>query len=123
MCDIDGHHVIVGTQALLAIRGIDTASITARSGRRRRARCALRIDGKAAALCDRGYVRPTPPSSSLKRRGLRRDVERRSQGTAEAMRAQPASTRSCEVLPDGKVEAIKSLQHGGHLESRWSATA
>ena len=128
---VDGHRVIVGTQALLDESRIDTTAIGGtlpRRGRRRpRPWCSPRsTDAPPRPLRSPTRCVPTPATvvASLKRRGLRVVMlSGDRQATAEAIARQVGIDEViAEVLPDGKVDAIKSLQQGGHV-SRWSATA
>ena len=120
--NVDGHHVIVGTQAFLTESGIDTALFddTAASwaGQGRTVVVAA-IDGKPAAafaIADTLRANAATVVASLKRRGLRIVMlsgDRKA--TAGAMARQAGVDEViAEVLPDGKVEAIKSLQTAGH---------
>jgi len=119
---VDGHHAIVGTQALLDESGIDTMVFSEAINRwtaEARTVVLAAIDGTAvAAFAIADTLRPEAPAviASLKRRGLRIVMlsgDRRS--TAEAIARQAGVDEViAEVLPDGKVAAIKSLQQRGH---------
>jgi Cu+-exporting ATPase len=120
--NVDGRYVIVGTQVLLAESNIDTAAvndtITAWTAQAKTVVLAA-VDGKVrAAFAIADALRPEAAAvvASLKRRGLRLVMlsgDRRA--TAEAI-AQQAGVDEviAEVLPDGKVAAIRGLQQGGH---------
>ncbi len=119
---VGGHHVIVGTQALLDESAIDTSALAgtlAAWTAQARTVVLAAIDGKAAAaFAIADTLRPNAKMvvESLTRRGLRVVMlsgDRRA--TAEAIARQAGiDTVIAEVLPDGKVDAIKSLQQGGH---------
>ncbi|HUQ90014.1 MAG TPA: heavy metal translocating P-type ATPase [Vicinamibacterales bacterium] len=119
---VDGHHVIVGTQALLEASKIDAAEFSgtlAAWTTKAYSVVLAAIDGKAvAAFAIADTLRPDARTvvESLKRRGLRIVMlsgDRK--GTAEAIARQAGINEViAEVLPDGKVNAIKSLQQGGH---------
>jgi Cu+-exporting ATPase len=119
---IDGHQVIVGTQALLDESKIDsTAFAGTLSAWTAQAHTVVlaAIDGKAvAAFAIADTLRPNAKAvvESLRRRGLRVVMlsgDRKT--TAEAIANQAGIGEViAEVLPDGKVSAIKSLQQGGH---------
>jgi len=119
---VDGHEVIVGTQALLRESGVDTSlfdeTATAWAGQGRTVVVAA-IDGKSAAafaIADTLRANAGAVVQSLQRRGLRIVMlsgDRRT--TAETIARQAGVDEViAEVLPDGKVEAIKSLQSSGH---------
>ena len=117
---VGGRHIIVGTQALLRESGIDTAAIeptVASWTSQARTVVLVALDGKAAAaFAIADTMRPDARRAieALTRRGLRVVMlsgDRRA--TAEAIaREAGISDVIAEVLPDGKVAAIKSLQHG-----------
>jgi Cu+-exporting ATPase len=119
---VDGHQVVVGTVTLLHESGIDTSTIedaAAAWTNQARTVVAAAIDGKAAAafaIADTLRPNASTVMSSLKRRGLRVVMlsgDRKA--TAEAIAKQAGITEViAEVLPDGKVAAITSLQHGDH---------
>ena len=120
--NVDGRSVIVGTQALLAESKVGTATvsgtITAWTAQANTVVLAA-VDGKvAAAFAIADALRPEAAAvvASLKRRGLRLVMlsgDRRATAEAIAMQAGVAEVIA-EVLPDGKVAAIRSLQQGGH---------
>jgi Cu+-exporting ATPase len=115
------HHVIVGTQALLEESRIDTSALQETvSSWTAQARTVVlaAIDGKAAAaFAIADTLRPNAAGvvSSLRRRGLKTVMlsgDRKA--TAEAIAKQVGIDEViAEVLPDGKVAAIRSLQQGG----------
>jgi len=119
---IDGQHVIVGTQSLLDESTIDTtifAGTLAAWTARAHTVVLAAIDGKAVAVfAIADTLRPNARTvvESLKRRGLRVVMlsgDRKA--TADAIARQAGiDDVIAEVLPDGKVNAIKSLQRGGH---------
>jgi Cu+-exporting ATPase len=119
---VDGHHVIVGTQSLLDESSIDTTALAGMlSAWTAKAHTVVvaAIDGKAvAAFAIADTLRPNAKAvvESLKRRGLRVVMlsgDRKA--TADAIAHQAGiDDVIAEVLPDGKVDAIKSLQQGGH---------
>jgi Cu+-exporting ATPase len=122
LANIDGRQVIVGTEALVRDSGIDTSALDARAAEwtaEARTVVFAAVDGKAAAaFAIADTLRPNAGTivQSLKQRGLRIVMlsgDRRT--TAEAIARQAGvDDVIAEVLPDGKVEAIKSLQQGGH---------
>jgi Cu+-exporting ATPase len=114
--------VIVGTQSLLDESKVDTTvfagTLSAWTANAHTVVLAA-IDGKAvAAFAIADTLRPNARAviESLKRRGLRVVMlsgDRKA--TAEAIAHQAGiDDVIAEVLPDGKVSAIKSLQQGGH---------
>jgi Cu+-exporting ATPase len=120
---VEGRRVIVGTQPLLQDSQVDLTPLapTLASWTAQAYTLVLAaIDGTAVAvfgLAD--TLRPNAPTviASLKRRGL--DVVMLSgdrKSTAEAIARQVGVERViADVLPDGKVDAIKSLQREGHV--------
>jgi Cu+-exporting ATPase len=120
---VGAQHVIVGTQALLEESGIDTSPVrdtAAAWTAQARTVVLAAVDGKAVAafgIADTLRANARDVVSSLKRRGLRVVMlsgDRKA--TAEAIARQAAvDDVIAEVLPDGKVDAIKSLQRGGHV--------
>jgi Cu+-exporting ATPase len=119
---VDGHRVIVGTMALLEESRIDTTPITPTVDewtKQARTVVVVAIDGKAAAafaIADTLRGNAASVMQALKRRGLRVVMlSGDRQATAEAIAHQAGIDEViAEVLPAGKVEAIKSLQQGGH---------
>jgi Cu+-exporting ATPase len=117
---VDGHRVIVGTEALLHDWGIETSPLGPAAAWTTQAKTVVlaAIDGRpAAAFAIADTLRSNARSivESLQRRGLRVVMlsgDRKP--TADAIAAQ-AGIREviAEVLPDGKVEAIRSLQRDG----------
>jgi Cu+-exporting ATPase len=119
--NIDGHQVIVGTQALVRESGIDTSALDATAAAwtsQARTVVFAAIDGKAAAafaIADTLRANAATVVQSLKHRGLRIVMlSGDRQATADAIARQAGVDEViAEVLPDGKVDAIKSLQQGG----------
>jgi Cu+-exporting ATPase len=119
---VDGRYVVAGTLALLEESQIETAPIAQTvDGWTAQARTvvAVAVDGKAAAafaIADTLRGNAATVMAALKRRGLRIVMlsgDRKA--TAEAIARQAGIDEViAEVLPDGKVAAIKSLQAGGH---------
>jgi Cu+-exporting ATPase len=120
--NVDGRHVIAGTQALLAESSVDTSpvndTISAWTAQAKTV-VLVAVDGKVrAAFAIADALRPEAAAvvASLKRRGLRLVMlsgDRRA--TAEAIARQAGLDEViAEVLPDGKVAAIRGLQQGGH---------
>jgi Cu+-exporting ATPase len=119
---VNGRHVIVGTQALLDESGIDTSPIRETADRwttQARTVVVAAIDGRAAAafaIADTLRPNASVVIGSLRRRGLRVVMlsgDRKT--TAEAIAREVGIDEViAEVLPDGKVAAIKQLQQGGH---------
>jgi len=122
VANVDGHHVIVGTEALVRESGIDTSTLDATAAAwtsQARTVVFAAIDGKAAAafaVADTLRAEAAAVVESLKRRGLRVVMlsgDRKA--TAEAIARQAGIEQViAEVLPDGKVAAITALQEGGH---------
>ncbi|MEY4093925.1 MAG: hypothetical protein RLZZ53_1124 [Acidobacteriota bacterium] len=119
---INGRYIIVGTQALLEESGVDTTPLRdaiARWIQDARTVVLVSIDGRAAAafaIADTLRANASAVVTALKRRGLRVVMlsgDRKA--TAEAI-AREANVDEviAEVLPDGKVAAIKGLQQDGH---------
>ena len=119
---VDGHRVAIGTQAYLEQSGIDTtpaSDIVTSWASQARTVVFAAIDGRlAAAFAIADTIRGEGPEvvASLRRRGVRVVMlSGDRQATAEAIAKQTGVDEViAEVLPDGKVEAIKSLQAGGH---------
>ncbi len=119
---VGGVRVIVGTEALLRESGVDVSALApAASGWAPAGRTVVfsATDGQAvAAFAIADTVRPNASTvvASLKRRGLRVVMltgDRKA--TAEAVANEAGVTDViADVLPGGKVDAIKSLQQGGH---------
>lgn len=119
---VNGHHVVVGTQALLDESGIDTApthdTVETWTLQARTVVLAA-VDGKvAAAFAIADTLRPNARTvvGALRKRGLRVVMlSGDRQATAAAIAREAGVTDViADVLPDGKVAAIKSLQHNGH---------
>jgi Cu+-exporting ATPase len=119
---VDGRRVIVGTQAFLESSGIDTTPLGATvDGWTANAWTVVlvAVDGNAAAafaIADTLRSNAHAVVQSLKRRGLRVVMLSGDRtATAEAIARQAGVGEViAEVLPDAKVEAIRSLQRGGH---------
>ena len=118
---VDGRKVVVGTQAFLEQSGIDSSAvkdtITSWTAQGRTVVIAA-IDGAVAAVfAIADTLRPEAASvvANLKRRGLRVVMLSGDRtATAEAVAKQVGVDEViAEVLPDGKVEAIKALQRSG----------
>jgi Cu+-exporting ATPase len=119
---VDGHHVIVGTQSLLNESKVDTSAfdaIVAQWTATGRTVVLAGIDGQAAAaFAIADSLRPNARTvvASLRQRGLRVVMlsgDRTATATAMARQA-GIDEVIAEVLPDGKVAAIRSLQQGEH---------
>jgi len=110
------------TQTLVRESGIDTSALDATAATwtsQARTVVFAAIDGKAAAafaIADTLRANSATVVQSLKRRGLRVVMlSGDRQATANVIARQAGVDEViAEVLPDGKVEAIKSLQQGGH---------
>ena len=119
---VEGHQVTVGTQAFLEESGIDTqplADAVATWALQARTVVLAAIDRNlVAAFAIADTLRAEAPAvvDSLKRRGLRVVMlSGDRQSTADAVARQAGVDEViAEVLPDGKVAAIKSLQDAGH---------
>jgi P-type Cu+ transporter len=117
----EGRRMIVGTLALLEESGINTEPIgptVSEWTRQARTVVAVALDGKAAAafaIADTLRANAATVMAGLKRRGLRLVLlsgDRKA--TADAIARQAGIDEViAEVLPAGKVEAIKSLQQQG----------
>ena len=118
---VGGHHVIVGTQALLKDSGVDTSPFDATASdwaAQGRTVVFAAIDGKAAAafaIADTLRANAGAIVRSLKQRGLRIVMLSGDRKTTAETIARQAGVDEviAEVLPDGKVDAIKSLQRSG----------
>ena len=121
LATVDGRRVIVGTQALLNESQVDTTAVKdtlATWSANARTVVLAAIDGNlAAAFAIADTIRPETADvvQSLRRHGVRVVMlsgDRRA--TADAVAKQAGVDEViAEVLPDGKVDAIKSLQAGG----------
>jgi len=120
---VDGRHVIAGTEALLRESGIDVTPLESQA--REWAAAAntvvfIAIAGQAAAafaIADTVRANAREVVVGLARHGLRTVMltgDRKATAEAVAARAGVAEVIA-EVLPDGKVAAIKHLQAGGHV--------
>jgi len=119
---VNGRYVIVGTQALLEESGVNTTPVrdaaTTWAGQSKTFVVAA-IDGQAVAafaIADmlRGNARTVV--TALRQRGIRVVMlSGDRQVTAEAIAREAGIDEViAQVLPDGKVAAIKRLQEGGH---------
>jgi Cu+-exporting ATPase len=120
---VDGAHVIAGTETLLRESGIDVTPIEAKardwSANANTVVCVAIGGQAAAAFAIADTVRDNAPAviTALGARGLRTVMltgDRRATAEAVARKAGVAEVIA-EVLPDGKVDAIKSLQAQGHV--------
>jgi Cu+-exporting ATPase len=119
---VDERRVIVGTLALLEESGINTAPISPVVSdwtKQARTVVAVAVDGHAAAafaIADTLRANAAAVTAGLKHRGLRLVMlSGDRQATAEAIARQAGIDQViAEVLPDGKVAAIKALQQAGH---------
>ncbi len=121
VANVDGHLMMIGTQRFLEESNIDTSPVrdvlASWTNQGRTVVIAAIDDRIAAAFAIADTLRPEAQAvvSSLGRRGLHVVMlsgDRRA--TAEAIAKQVGiADVIAEVLPDGKVEAIKSLQRAG----------
>ena len=120
--NVEGHYVIAGTIDLLEESQVDTSPIKQTAinwTKQARTVVAVSVDGTAAAafaIADTLRGNAATVMQALRRRGLRVVMlSGDRQATAEAIARQAGIDEViAEVLPDGKVAAIKSLQQGGH---------
>jgi Cu+-exporting ATPase len=120
---VDGHAVIAGTETLMRESGIDVtplANAAARWAAEAKTVVMIAVDGRATAavaIADTLRANAATIVSSLKSRGLHTVMltgDRRA--TAEAVAKQAGIDEViAEVLPDGKVAAIKALQAKGRV--------
>jgi Cu+-exporting ATPase len=119
---VNGHRLLAGTQAFVEQSGVGTSAVDdtiaawAAAGR---TTVIAAIDGAVAAVfavADALRPESTAVVANLRRRGLRVVmVSGDRKTTAEAVAKQVGVDEViAEVLPDGKVDAIKSLQRDGH---------
>jgi Cu+-exporting ATPase len=121
--DVDGTEVLIGTEAFLGASGValdQLAPVAAKWAADGRTPVFVSLDGTAAgvfAIADTLRPEAAEVVSRLKRHGLRVVMltgDRRQ--TAEAIARQAGiEDVIAEVLPDGKVNAIKSLQSQGRV--------
>ena len=120
---VDGQHVIAGTEGLLRESGIDVTPIEAKArewAANANTIVCLAIGGQAAAafaIADTMRGNAKDVIAALARHGLRTVMltgDRRATADAVAKQA-GVSEVIAEVLPDGKVAAIKKLQSEGHV--------
>ncbi len=120
---VNGRDIVIGTAALLRAMGVDVAplaDVTERWEADGKTPVLVAVDGRAAgalAIADAVRENAADVVRALTARGLEVVMltgDRR--GTAEAVaRSVGIATVIAEVLPDGKVEAIRSLQSRGHV--------
>ncbi len=118
---VDGRAVVIGTEVLLRESGIDLAPLAQQAGAWAAAAKTpvfVAIDGRAAgafAVADTLRANAASVVAALTKRGLRVVMlSGDRQATAEAVARQAGvSEVIAEVLPDGKVAAIRSLQQAG----------
>jgi Cu+-exporting ATPase len=119
--EIDGHAIIVGADRALAAHGIEvssSASLARRLGEAGKTPLYAAIDGRlAAVLAVSDPVKPTTPAAiaALHRLGLKvAMITGDNRHTADAIaRTLGIDTVVAEVLPEGKVAAVKSLRPAG----------
>ena len=120
---VDGRRVAAGTEALLRESGIDVTPIESQTrewAANANTVVCVAIDGQAVAalaIADPMRANATAVVSALARHGLHTVMltgDRRATADAVAKRA-GVSEVIAEVLPDGKVAAIKALQAAGHV--------
>jgi Cu+-exporting ATPase len=120
---VNGHDVIVGTEALLRTNSVDVALLTSVAAAWEsdgKTPVLVAIDGRAAgalAIADTVRENAAEVVRTLTSQGFQVTMlsgDRRR--TADAIaRAVGVSSVIAEVLPDGKVEAIRALQSNGHV--------
>ena len=120
---VDGRRVAAGTEALLRESGIDVTPIESQTrewAANANTVVCVAIDGQAVAalaIADPMRANATAVVSALARHGLHTVMltgDRRATADAVAKQA-GVSEVIAEVLPDGKVAAIKALQAAGHV--------
>ena len=120
---VDGRRVAAGTEALLRESGIDVTPIESHArewAANANTVVCVAIDGQAVAafaIADTMRANANEVVSALARHGLHTVMltgDRRATADAVAKRA-GVSEVIAEVLPDGKVAAIKALQAAGHV--------
>ncbi|CAM5765882.1 copper-translocating P-type ATPase [Labrys miyagiensis] len=119
--DVEGRHVVVGSQRWMTELGIDSMPLAADAatlGAAARTPLLAAIDGRIAALI--GIADPIKPTakatvSALKASGLAiAMITGDNRRTAEAIaRTLEIDLVEAEILPDGKAEAVKRLSAGG----------
>ncbi|MDP2388810.1 MAG: HAD-IC family P-type ATPase, partial [Acidobacteriota bacterium] len=120
---VDGRNVIAGTEGLLRESGVDVTPLEAKArewAANANTVVCIAIGGQAVAafaIADTMRANAKDVVAALGRHGLRTVMltgDRKA--TAEAVAKQAGvSEVIAEVLPDGKVAAIKSLQADGHV--------
>jgi len=120
---VDGQHVIAGTEGLLRESGIDVTPLESTASEWAAAANTVvfvAIAGQAAAafaIADTVRANAREVIAALATHGLRTVMltgDRRATADAVAQQA-GVSEVIAEVLPDGKVAAIRQLQAGGHV--------
>ena len=119
--DVAAHHVLVGADRSLAARSIDLVPFAAEAealSTAGKTPLYAAIDGRLAALLAvSDPVKPTTPAAiaALHRMGLRvAMITGDNRRTAEAIASDLGiDTVMAEVLPEGKVAAIRALRDGG----------
>ena len=120
---VDGRRVAAGTEALLRESGIDVTPIESHArewAANANTVVCVAIDGQAVAalaIADPMRANATAVVSALARHGLHTVMltgDRRATADAVAKQA-GVSEVIAEVLPEGKVAAIKALQAAGHV--------
>ena len=120
---VDGRRVAAGTEALLRESGIDVTPIESQTrewAANANTVVCVAIDGQAVAalaIADPMRANATAVVSALARHGLHTVMltgDRRATADAVAKQA-GVSEVIAEVLPEGKVAAIKALQAAGHV--------
>ena len=120
---VDGRRVAAGTEALLRESGIDVTPIESHArewAANANTVVCVAIDGQAVAafaIADTMRANANEVVSALARHGLHTAMltgDRRATADAVAKRA-GVSEVIAEVLPEGKVAAIKALQAAGHV--------
>ena len=118
---VDGRAVVIGTEVLLRESGIDLAPLAQQAGAWAAAAKTpvfVAIDGRAAgafAVADTLRANAASVVAALTRRGLRVVMlSGDRQATSEAIARQAGVSQViAEVLPEGKVAAIRALQQAG----------
>ena len=120
---VDGRSILVGADRLMTREGIDIGALQTAGetlGRKGRTPLYAAIDGKAAAvIAVTDPIKPTSPAAiaALHHLGLKvAMITGDNQGTADAIAAELGIDQVvAEVLPEGKVAALKELEKSGKL--------